>query len=245
MKFNKSLKSSKCSGETILEVLVAIVILGSVLTATFSILDRALKTNVNIKSRVIALNIAREGLEGVRNIRDTNWLKYSGNRREKWLCLDSIDNLPSSLDVCDGASTVTIEDGYYTVDFLDTYKRYFLVEEGPSDPSGKMDLSTTQTDQAELKLYQTPEKRYTHAEEDGTGTDYDATSFSRQIHIEIQNPYEDESSLPSFCDNDTDEPDCTTHRVKVTSFVQWKDGAVVSSVTLETFLYDFYERDDY
>lgn len=89
MKMKQFFRSPKQRAETIIEILTAITVITLVITSTYSVLLRASKTNTAIKNRVIALNIAREGLEGVRNIRDTNWLRYSGDRRGKWLCRDA------------------------------------------------------------------------------------------------------------------------------------------------------------
>lgn len=83
IKFLKN-KTFKKRGESLLEVLVAVVILGVFLSSILSMVNNAMATNQNIRMRVMALNLAREGIEGVRNIRDTNWLKYSGNMRDKW-----------------------------------------------------------------------------------------------------------------------------------------------------------------
>jgi len=78
----------KPAGETLLETIVAITVLSMILVSVFSLLTQALSANQDIKNRVIALSHAREGIEGVRNIRDTNWLRFSGDRRGKWLCKD-------------------------------------------------------------------------------------------------------------------------------------------------------------
>ena len=78
----------KPAGETLLETIVAITVLSMILVSVFSLLTQALSANQDIKNRVIALSHAREGIEGVRNIRDTNWLRFSGDRRNKWLCKD-------------------------------------------------------------------------------------------------------------------------------------------------------------
>lgn len=239
--FNKT----KSSGETIIEVLVAILILSSILIAAFSMLNKSIDANINVKNRIIALNIAREGLEAVRNIRDTNWLKYSGDRRGKWLCWDS-EGTP---DACSGATVTFPFDNFnyfYTVNFSKTNQRYYLVDEGPD---AKINLTQTQTDQADLKLYQIPEGelfagRYTHEISDGGSVNYEATPFFRQIQLKVQNPFE-EGTLPLFCDDDGMEPDCTNHRAKIISFVQWKEEGVLQSMTLESFIYDFYERDAY
>ena len=146
--------------------------------ATFSILQRAIDTNVNVKNRVTALNIAREGVEAVRNIRDTNWLKYSGDRRKKWLCLD----LESDKNACDGNPTVTKfingnDEGdptYYTVDFNTTDFRFYLKEAALQEDIDFLDGAQSAASRADTRLYLTPgtPERYTHQSTGNTITPF-------------------------------------------------------------------------
>jgi hypothetical protein len=55
------------------------------------ILGSALRNMQNAKSRSVAVNIAREGIEAVRNVRDTNWFKYHSKRRDCWNQLPARD----------------------------------------------------------------------------------------------------------------------------------------------------------
>lgn len=236
-----TVQSTKCEvprpckqrGDTILEVVVATAILSTVLVATFAILQRAVDTNLNIRNRVVALNIAREGIEAVRNIRDTNWLKYSGDRRGKWLCEDT----PIEPDACEGVTIATDfleDDTYYTVDFSTTAYRYYLDRTTMQED---IDFLATQANREEFRLYLTPTapQRYTHT----AGANAD-TLFYRQIYLDIENPYD--GTPPTFCDN---EASCINSRLKVISRVYWQEEGRQRSATLETHLFDFFERDDY
>jgi len=73
--------------------------------------------NVHIaKNRVVAVNIAREGIEAVRNIRDTNWLKFATRRRQCWNF-----NPASDPDTpCTGAGDELILPGDYIIYKQDT-----------------------------------------------------------------------------------------------------------------------------
>ena len=71
-------------GETIAETVIAVAILAIGITLSSTLMANSLRNINTSKNRVIAVNIAREGIEAVRNIRDTNWLKFSGNRRVCW-----------------------------------------------------------------------------------------------------------------------------------------------------------------
>ena len=168
----KIIKNKKTKGETITEVMISTVMFVMVISAVFLVLKDALSTNINVKNRVMALSIAREGIEAVRNIRDTNWLKYSGKRRDKWLCHDQVGD-----DTCARASDLSgklLDDGDYTVDFSEDNKRYYL---GKAPSSYALHLENT--------------GRFTHTSSLTTTP----TPFSRTIKLEIENP------LPgvSFC----------------------------------------------
>jgi type II secretory pathway pseudopilin PulG len=81
--------------ETLLEVMIALVVLtlGSI-SATTLILS-AINANIYNKDALMALNLAQEGIEYMRNLRDTNWIKFSANRQGCWnvkpdqLCMDT------------------------------------------------------------------------------------------------------------------------------------------------------------
>ena len=232
-KFLSKISHSKNPGESLIEVLVAVVILSTVLTATFAILNRTISTNVNVKNRVIAINIAREGLEAVRNIRDTNWLKYSGDRRGKWLCLELLNNNKTAIDTdCFPNSTSQITDEKYLVDFAelnDESRRYFLSVPSEQD---ELDLKTA-TSFGDYRLYQDATSgRYTHDSSSNT-----STIFYRQIELEVENPLTE-----TFC---TTSDDCKNAKLKVIARVQWREGEAVRTLVLETYLFDFLERTEY
>lgn len=81
--FNNKARRFK-SAETIVEVIIAIfvVALGSA-SATTLVVD-ALRSNGLSRDNLIAMNLAVEGVEAVRNIRDSNWLKFNYDRAHCW-----------------------------------------------------------------------------------------------------------------------------------------------------------------
>lgn len=62
-------------GQTLIETLVAAFILVMGITAAVSLASYSLGISTNIKQRVVAIGLAREGIEVVKNMRDTNWLQ--------------------------------------------------------------------------------------------------------------------------------------------------------------------------
>jgi hypothetical protein len=96
-------------GEALLETIIAFIVLAVGVTIAGMILASSLRNMQNAKNRVIAVNLAREGIEAVRNIRDTNWLKFHSKRRACWN--NAPDPLPSAS--CDGMTP--IESGRYII----------------------------------------------------------------------------------------------------------------------------------
>lgn len=223
----RRLISHRSSGETLIEIVIAISVLTTVLASAFTVLVQVSATNGNSLNRVIALNLAREGIESVRNIRDTNWLKYSGDRREKWLCFDTV----GTPNACEGDENISLPagPGMYRVEFSDAAGRYFL-EEVTEVLHEKESLPAE-----DFRLYQTAAGRLSH--EDVSNK---ALPFYRQIQLTPEEEY-----LNPSCVTDGD-PSCPKDvRLNVLVRVQWMDGKRVRALDLETYLYDFFGRDSY
>lgn len=217
-------------GETLTEVLVAVGIITIVLTNSLMLVNRGNSTNISVKNKILAINIAREGIEGVRNIRDTNWLKYSGDRKGKWLCLDEINTVPNP-DTLTPCKSI-ISSGKYIIDFNNDLHRFFAVTHTETD---KLDLSNVARDFSLYKLYKDNASfRYTHI-----STGNNETIFYRQLELTPESPPE--------CDEVSDAYQCTDNpRLHVVSRVQWKESeSVVGTVTLETYLYNYLNRETY
>ena len=224
--------ATKKSGETLVEIIFAVTILTAFLTIIFQILSRTVDLNFGIKNRVIALNLAREGLEGVRNIRDTNWLKYSDDRRRKWICHDTITNLNCSNFL------ETNQNYFYKINFSENHGRFFL--EKISDAE-KLDLKINSAEKGEFLLQKNSDGRFLHDK------NFPGSKFFRQIEIEIKNPFEaatDGADTPkNACD--TAAENCTNSQMRVVSRVQWFENEKVFSVALETNLFDFFDRKNF
>lgn len=109
---NKKLASN---GFTIIEVMAAVAVLSIGLIGGLTVITGNLRSITTSDNRVIAAGLAAEGIELVRNVRDTNWLQGVGwkdriegdvNPRQtiKFFCTDSAisDNLmPEPADIDD------------------------------------------------------------------------------------------------------------------------------------------------
>ena len=61
-------------GQTLIETIVAAFILTMVIGAALGLANYSLNISTNIRQQTVAMGLAREGIEVVKNIRDTNWL---------------------------------------------------------------------------------------------------------------------------------------------------------------------------
>lgn len=153
----------KTKGETILEVVIAMGILSIVMFSAFGLIGQAISTHTNVKNRVTAVDIAREGVELVRSIRDTNWIKYSGDKRTQWLCYQ---------DPCTAAEH-RITNGFYTIDAIKIY--------GLAKPTKQSTLDLDLPDDYyEYQILNSTEDGFTH--DNG-----EATLFHRQIELSLYN----------------------------------------------------------
>src|SRR4051812_47761986 len=69
--------STRHKGQTLIETVAGIFILVMGITAAVSLAIYALGASTNITKQIIGTGLAREGVEAVKNMRDTNWLKLT------------------------------------------------------------------------------------------------------------------------------------------------------------------------
>ena len=65
---------NKKRGFTVIEVIIATFILTVGVLGAFSVIQMILTFTSNVSSQLAAVYLAQEGIENVRNIRDSNWL---------------------------------------------------------------------------------------------------------------------------------------------------------------------------
>ena len=119
-------KLPKCSegGYTIVEALVAILILSIGILPSLSVILRANDFSLAIKNNLVAANLAQEGVEVVRAIRDANWLNgrsfdsglSNGTYRVQWNSSALVvDSNPAPLILIDGQGLYSYSSGMATV----------------------------------------------------------------------------------------------------------------------------------
>lgn len=67
--------NKKQQGQTLIETLAAIFVLAMGITAVVGLATFTLSSSSNVTKQVIGVGLARQGIEAVKNMRDTNWLQ--------------------------------------------------------------------------------------------------------------------------------------------------------------------------
>ena len=238
-------------GETIAETIIAVSVLAIGITITSTLMSSSIQNMNNSKNRVIAINIAREGLEAVRNIRDTNWLRFSGKRRICWnhlpqnlnsecadVCVDTAVDLDSTTDtpITPGTYIVYKAEGVGGEDTsCDIVQRWRLAPEGTiigsSPPLSNSTLYHVDGDE-EINGDTNDSDMYNHLLNVDPDTDYNdvmgrryatETPFSRVITIEYLENTPDDMTSPSNIDGVPDVID---------SLAEWNE--LISSATLDS-----------
>lgn len=75
---------SRKPAETLVEVVMAVFIVALGSGAATTLVVSAMQANSFSKDNLIALNLAVEAVEGMRNIRDTNWIRYGFDKTNCW-----------------------------------------------------------------------------------------------------------------------------------------------------------------
>lgn len=211
-------------GQTLIETLVACFILVMGITAALTLATYSLGATSNIKQQMIGAGLAREGIEVVKNMRDTNWLRdrlstdcfnFTDNDNSAFCYRDWL-NTPEGYNISgNGASTS------YSLRFNNADKLPWQLHKTDSEFGLDEVALTKDTTQV---YYNNP---------DGLTPEQGNSGFARKITIT-------EESFPPFNLSDTGP------RLKVTSQVWWtgKDCEMTQdvnpnrscSVTLETYL---------
>jgi len=209
------------SAESIIEVIMAIFVVATGSAAATSLVVSAMQSNGLSRDNLIALNLAVEGIEGMRNIRDSNWLKFGFNKELCW-------NMQPGKVECNDVDK--IKDGNYTL-FLDTATMSWNLSDLPT--TDILNLEGNATTAAQFQLYFMDLDDIKDTDGNGTATDDTdlyvaagtpgvgtASRFYRMITLEYPDGYSVGQS------------------VNVSVLVQWK-GATVHQVRLNTTLTNY------
>ena len=192
------------AAETLAEVIIAITVLSLGTGSATILVLTSVNATVSGENRLVAYNLAREGVEAVRNIRDTNWLRFPGDRDQCWdtynlvnptLCAITVNKLrgPDPFIV---SPDFTTSNAYFTWNISATSApadwKLYTIDINSTDPGGTF---------------------YTH---DSLFTGAIESPFSRTITI-VKTP--GSSTVPA--------------RMLVTATVSWEERGVPRSVVFK------------
>ena len=230
------------SGETLLEVIMAVFIVATGSAAATGLIVSSLQANSFSRDSLVAMNLAVEGIEAVRNIRDTNWLKYSFDKEHCWNvlpgqdCYDDSDKLNVQGLIRGDAQTGT----NYTVD-LDPVS--FNWSMNPVTNNAAIDVTNTSDPYVLNTIYLKstnngdPQPLYV-SENARSGLSCisplscspNASKFHRMIQIKYLADSNTGSNTPTNQNSQT---------MLVTSIVEWENASSVHNVTLNTILTNY------
>lgn len=78
-------------GVTLMELIIALAMLGLGLVAILNMVNGGMTNTDRLRQEIIAINLSREGVETVYNIRNTNRMRRAGQKDACWLKRDSFD----------------------------------------------------------------------------------------------------------------------------------------------------------
>lgn len=226
-------------GETILEVLVSLLVITIGAATATSLIVASIRANLFNKDSLIALNLAQEGIEYMRNIRDTNWIKYSANTQGCW-------NTKPSAATCSAANLIAqaaVTDGYTLGDTLSAAPVGVKLDisDGIAGAEANyllkyFDLNGA-VDSDGINKNDSTSKPATQDDYDFTGSFYgviakvDDSKFYRSVEVD----YKSIAATTPWTVSPAASPS-TADMMIVTSTVQWKDGPTVHQVKLSSAL---------
>ncbi|OGC82753.1 MAG: hypothetical protein A2788_02530 [Candidatus Abawacabacteria bacterium RIFCSPHIGHO2_01_FULL_46_8] len=205
-------------GVSLIETLVALFILALGITAALSLLGYVSGITAGTKNRIIATNLAREGIEAVRNIRDSNWLFYGeGGARDHWN------------DGWEGDENPGAKREYKLVLQADLNQQfsYRLVEillPAPNPPLPDEEARVY----LRSGIVGLPETAPVYTQAEGEG---EPSIYSRRLII----------SYPT----ETDAGGAGNNIVNVDSIVTWYERGIAKKIELSTKLSDWWQRSDH
>jgi hypothetical protein len=160
---------AKPKGETLIEVIAALTALVLAGTAAVTVIVSTYQNTALSREYLIAQNLAREAVEGVSNIRDTNWLLYPAEMDQCWMVVTSEECPP-------GAGMAPTDMGRYTVERKSNGQYQMKLEGNGSDDD--LDLESDRIAAAAYRLWAN-DGVYQH---DSSGAE--GTIWYRQVTLE-------------------------------------------------------------
>ncbi|MBT4210149.1 MAG: prepilin-type N-terminal cleavage/methylation domain-containing protein [Candidatus Komeilibacteria bacterium] len=197
-------------GFTLIELVIALAVFTIGISAALSLALANYNNSRDNLDKIIAANLAREGIELIKNVRDSNWLRIEAN--------ETCGGIPCTWDY-----SLTVNNQYVYIDYNDSWPLSF----GATCAAGITDCVTACL---ECDLYKDVDNYYVH-EVPVSGT-LELTNYSRAIFLEKIcidemgiNPQNTEDIIGMDLPCDAGD---TYAGIQITSHVQWEDGGTKS-----------------
>lgn len=253
------------TGETIVEIIIAILIILLALTTSFKVLSLAFTQKEFTRNKIMAINLAREGMEAVRYIRDYNWYYYGNNKRICWNHYqDNNDN--GNLDLGVGGDLICSEEGdkkfaqHQIGSHSGSKQEYILKQKGSHwflTRNTKNGTKLSNGDFMSLNVNNLGlgssnanniSQSYQLCESLDLENRYVSCLNQEKVSYSKTNSNRTKYFRAVFIEYDNDPQDFSNgykvNEMKVSVIVKWVNKGVVKDVELITKLTDFYQRTD-
>lgn len=208
----KNKKQTK-KGFSIPEVIVAISMVVLIILTATNLLVSSMRANSNNVNRIIAYNLAQEALEGVRNIRDGNWLQ-----NQYWRGSEDYSFFGEPF-IEDGSYVIQKKHNLFTKAQCSMDRD--LNDVGIVTSASPWEVFPYSDDKSKLYIKESDYTEYTHE----LGQDF--SGFKRWVEIKTI-PYE--GGL---------EEDRELLKISVTAVVEWEERSVTKSIRIPMILTDW------
>lgn len=226
---NKPTKTGygKKTADTLIEVIIALFVLVIGSGAATVLIVSSLQANTFSKDSLVGLNLAVEGIEAIRNIRDTNWVKFSYDKENCW----NMEPDTASGDPCTSVSGNLIEASNYTVDLNTSNYTWGLTDKG----SNLLNLDGgTPANNDPYKLYYIDLDSSLDSDGNGTKTD------DKDLHVSLTAAGGTDTGESKFYRMVSVTYDAVDPNImNVESLVQWEAGPIVHQIKLTSSLTNF------
>jgi len=216
VKLYKKLITSNHRGQSLAEVMVIVFIIIVGLSGTLSLLIFSFGAVQESESRVMAANFAREGIEMVRNIRDTDWLEGCPNPDEPENCKYWNSSLASNTNPTD-----------YTA----------IAKFNPSDMTWTLEFSPETINDPETELYRDADSQLAIQAVTLPDLPENFTVKTGYRRLLTLNPICADGSVatsPSSCDVNNDQIG-----IDIQSHVRWADRGHERNLIVEEKIYNW------
>ncbi len=207
--------------ESMVETIISITVIALASMATLSMLQTALKGNNVIGEKLVAIELAMEGLDAVKSIRDTNYLLFASDPETCW---DKL-SLTSTSD-CATATPIASREYYLFQDFsTDPMYRWNMVRVGTVARNGYLNLFAVDIGATDPISYYSD----WHNASDSAFTNDETNQFFRTVTVD-RDPVD--SSGAALCADDQ----C----FQATVTVEWTINSLTQSVSLSRLITNVY-----